>query len=151
MLNADQRVTAHLGLQTEMEDIYERSFPALNKLPRYHREILVLIYQGGVSGTQKSAEQFDQLVIQELNISQNTVDNRLKNLKDLGLIEWVSSSEDGRVFFPKLTTGALHGMQQVGDHMATCIFHYATLIQTRGPIPKGPAPDGLYDPVKKET
>jgi hypothetical protein len=94
--NERQRVTAHLGIQTELEDAFERYFPELNNAPRYNREILPLIYQGWEAGQVITASEFDEVLKKELRISKNTIDNRIKNLTDRSLILSVPTETDGR-------------------------------------------------------
>ena len=147
VFNERQRVTAHLGIQTELEDVFEHCFPELDNAPRHHRKILVLIYQAWEAGEVITASQFDETLKKELRISQNTVDDRIKNLKDLHLVESISTEKDGRKHRLKLSDSAYDRMQQIGDHMAACVLHYDALIRARGPVPeKLTFQDAPFDP-----
>ena len=147
VFNERQRVTAHLGIQTELEDIFEQHFPELDNTARHHRKILVLIYQAWEAGEVITATQFDEILKKELNVSQNTIDDRIKNLTDLHLVESVSTERDGRKHRLKLSDSAYDRMQQIGDYMAACVLHYDALIRARGPVPeKITFKDAPFDP-----
>jgi hypothetical protein len=149
--NERQRVTAYLAIQTELEDVFERCFPELINAARHHREFLLLINQAWEAGEVITATQFDETLKKELGISQNTIDDRIKNLTDPHLVVSVSTEKDGRKHRLKLSDSAYDRMQQIGDHIAACILHYDALIRTRGPVPeKITFQDAPFDPRPDE-
>ena len=144
--NTRQRVTAHLGMLTEMEDVFERLFPELDNSQRHTRKILTLIYQAFDSGSTMSIGEFHEVLKSELHVSQTLVEERLKRLIGDKLIETVGSTVDRRKFSLKLTIDAWERMQLVGDHIAACTLHYSDLVKARGPIPDDLSSDEFFDP-----
>ncbi|RWH69476.1 MAG: hypothetical protein EOQ87_32760 [Mesorhizobium sp.] len=137
-------------MQTELEDAFERFLPELRKREQDHRNLLTLIYQSQVSENLYSTEDFIKLAVGDLKLSENTITSRLKDLRDLKLIESARSKDDGRKLLLALADDAYATMQAIGDHAARCVLHYAELIKHRGRTPP-PAPNlDLFDPLKKE-
>lgn len=152
VFNEKQRFTAHLGLQTELEDAFEQNFPMLINAEVGHRELLTIVYQAMVAGTPLSVEGLYEVARKDLRYSNNTIEARLKNLKrggivKDGLIQCQRNAVDGRKRDVLLCDEAWHKMQLVGEHIAASILHYAALIEARGKVPTRPTNSDFFDPI----
>lgn len=145
--NADQRATALLGIQAETEDAYEQYFPMLRKRERDHREILAIVYQAMLSDHPLTVERLYAVLEKELLLKNGAIELRLKDLKSEKLIKLERSESDRRRHEVLLTDDAIHRMQEVGEHIAAAVLHYAHLLKSRGPLPDQ-SPTGLFDPLQ---